>query len=379
MPNAFDPASLALPGILKLSPYQPGKPVEELERELGIENCIKLASNENPRGPGRLVREALARASEHLSRYPDGAGYALKQRLALHLGVDPENITLGNGSNDVLELVARVFLGPGNSGVVSEFGFVVYPLAVTAVGAELLEVPAQDWGHDLDAMCAAVRADTRMVFIANPNNPTGTWVSGETLLGFLDSMPSHLVVVLDEAYFEYVEHEEYPDGVALLERYPNLVVTRTFSKIHGLASLRVGYSVSSVAIADLMNRVRQPFNVSSLAQAAAVAALDDTDYVNASRELNRRGLREIEAGLARLGLEHIDSLGNFVTFRCPGEGLPLYERLLREGVIVRPIANYAMPRHLRVTVGTQEENERFLLALEAVLKSASKAASEKVR
>ncbi|MEE9253383.1 MAG: histidinol-phosphate transaminase [Pseudomonadales bacterium] len=367
MPKAFDPASLALPGILELSPYQPGKPVEELERELGIENSIKLASNENPRGPGGLVREAIARASEHLSRYPDGSGYALKQRLAPHLGVRPENITLGNGSNDVLELVARVFLGPGTSAVVSQFAFVVYRLAVTAVGAELLEVPAKDWGHDLDAMRAALREDTRVVFIANPNNPTGTWVTREALLGFLDALPSHVVLVLDEAYFEYVEREDYPDGIALLERHPNLVVTRTFSKIHGLASLRVGYSISSAQIADLMNRVRQPFNVSSLGQAAAVAALDDTDYVKTSRELNRRGLREIEAGLARLGLEYIDSLGNFVTFRCPGEGAGLYELLLREGVIVRAIANYSMPHHLRVTVGTPQENERFLLALEAAL------------
>lgn len=367
MSNAFDAASLARPGILRLNPYQPGKPVEELERELGIDDSIKLASNENPRGPGEAVRAAIARASEQLSRYPDGGGYALKERLAPHLGVRAENITLGNGSNDVLELAARVFLGPGTSAVVSEFAFVVYPLAVAAAGAELLQAPAKAWGHDLGAMLRALREDTRMVFIANPNNPTGTWLAAGALRAFLDAVPSHVVVVLDEAYFEYVEREDYPDGIALLGRYPNLVVTRTFSKIYALASLRVGYSISSVEIAELMNRVRQPFNVSSLAQAAAEAALDDAGFVNSSRELNRTGMHALEAGLDRLGLERIESLGNFLTFRCPGEAAPLYERLLREGVIVRPIANYGMPDHLRVTVGLAEENERFLAALQKVL------------
>lgn len=366
-PDTFDPVSIALPGILELSPYQPGKPVEALERELGIQNSIKLASNENPRGPGPLVRDAVVRASELLSRYPDGSGYALKERLAPHLGVAPQAITLGNGSNDVLELAARVFLAPGRSGVVSEFAFVVYPLVVTAVGAELLVAPAKAWGHDLDAMRARVRDDTGMVFIANPNNPTGTWVSREALIGFLDDLPAHVIVVLDEAYFEYVERDEYPDGIALLARYPNLVVARTFSKIHGLAALRVGYSVSSPEIADLMNRVRQPFNVNSLAQAAAAAALDDVGYVTQSRELARLGMAEIEAGLEALGLDFIPSLGNFVTFRCPQDGAAIYERLLREGVIVRPIANYAMPHHLRATVGTPDENARFLAALAKVL------------
>jgi histidinol-phosphate aminotransferase len=366
--KSFDPASVALPGILELAPYQPGKPVEALERELGIRDSIKLASNENPRGPGELVRAAVARASETLSRYPDGSAYILKERLARHLSIGSECITLGNGSNDVLELAARVFLGPGRSGVVSEFAFVVYPLAVTAVGATLIEVPTEAWGHDLEAMLGAVRDDTHMVFIANPNNPTGTWVNRVTLSRFLDALPARVVVVLDEAYFEYVERDDYPNGLELLERYPNLIVTRTFSKIHGLAALRVGYAVSSPEIADLLNRVRQPFNVSSVAQAAATAALDDSDYVDTSRALNREGMGQVEAGLRRLGLDYIPSLGNFVTFECPtGDAAAVYQALLRQGVIVRPIANYRMPGHLRVSIGTPEENGRFLEALEKVL------------
>ena len=365
-PTSLDVAALALPGVRGLSPYQPGKPVEELERELGITGSIKLASNENPRGPGAAVRAAIAEAATSLSRYPDGSAFALRQALAAHLQRDPAQLTFGNGSNDVLEVAARVFLGPGRSAVVSAHAFVVYPIAIRAAGAELIEVPAVGYGADLPAMLAAIRDDTAMVFLANPNNPTGTWVDRTALVRFLDAVPSRVVVVLDEAYVEYVEHPDFPDGLALLDAYPNLIVTRTFSKIHGLAALRLGYAVSSPAIAGLLNRVRQPFNTSSLAQAAAIAALADRAYVAESRQLNTAGLAQLETGLREQGVRFLPSIGNFLCIDCDGPAAPVYEALLREGVIVRPIAGYGMPNHLRVTVGLPAENARFLQALQRV-------------
>lgn len=357
------------PDIAGLSPYKPGKPVDELTRELGITDIVKLASNENPRGPGEAVQEALRRAAGTLSRYPDGNGFALKQALAARLGVKPAQITLGNGSNDVLNLTARMALTPGASGVIAKHAFVVYSLAVTICGGRLVEVPAVDYGADLDALLASVDDRTAIVFLANPNNPTGTWVDETALTTFLDALPEHVWMVLDEAYFEYVDLPGYPDGVALLGRYPNLIVTRTFSKIYGLAGLRVGYTVSSVEAADLLNRVREPFNVNSLGQAGAVAALADDGYVRESRRLNAEGMAAVVAGLERLGRPYIPSAGNFVTFEVP-ENLSAgaaYQALLREGVIVRPVAEYGLPRHLRVTVGLPAENARFLAALERVL------------
>jgi histidinol-phosphate aminotransferase len=353
--------------VQTLEPYQPGKPVEELTRELGITDVVKLASNENPRGPGAGVRAALQRAATSLSRYPDGSGYRLKQALAAHLGVEPAALTLGNGSNDVLELVAAVALSPGTEAVVSAHAFVVYPLAVIAHGGTLVTVPARAWGCDLEAMAAAVTPRTRLLFIANPNNPTGTWVTTAQLTAFLDRMPAHVLVVLDEAYFEYLTDPDYPDGVDLSRRYPNLVVTRTFSKIHGLAALRIGYAVSSVAVADVMNRVRQPFNVSSVGLECAEAALTDRDFVTLSRRLNDEGKAQLVQGVDQLGVAYIPSGGNFLAIDLRQPARPVYEALLRRGVIVRPIAGYGMPNHLRVTVGLREENARFLDALGAVL------------
>jgi histidinol-phosphate aminotransferase len=353
--------------IQTLEPYQPGKPVEELTRELGITDVVKLASNENPRGPGVGVRAALSRAAAHLSRYPDGSGYRLKQSLSAHLGVDPASITLGNGSNDVLDLVAAVALSPGTEAVVSAHAFVVYPIAVVSHGGRLVTVPARAWGCDLDAMAAAVTPATRLVFIANPNNPTGTWVTTEQITRFLDAMPEHVLVVLDEAYFEYLVHPDYPNGVALQKNYPNLVVTRTFSKIHGLAALRIGYAVSSPAIADLLNRVRQPFNVSSVGLECAEAALADRDFVELSRRLNDEGMAQLRQGLDQLGVGYIPSGGNFLAIDLGRPARATYEALLRHGVIVRPIAGYGMPNHLRITVGLHEENARFLDALARVL------------
>ena len=353
--------------ILTLQPYQAGKPIEELQRELGITGVVKLASNENPRGPGPSVHAALAHAATTLSRYPDGSGYRLKRALAEHLCVRAEQISLGNGSNDVLELIARVALSPGCEGIVSAHAFVVYPLAVIAHGGTLVTVPAREWTHDLDAMAEAVTEATRIVFIANPNNPTGTWVDRRQLTAFLDRIPAHVIAVLDEAYFEYMQHADYPNGIELLGRYPNLVVTRTFSKIYGLAGMRVGYCVSHPDIADLLNRVRQPFNVSSLALECAEAALGDQAFVRRSREINDAGMQQLRQGLDQLGVPFIPSGGNFLCVDLRRPAAPVYDALLRLGVIVRPIGGYGMPDHLRITVGLHEENARFLDALAKVV------------
>ncbi len=360
--------------VAALSPYKPGKPMDELTRELGITDIVKLASNENPRGPGPRVREAVARAAAVLNRYPDGGGFRLKQALAAKLGVEANQITLGNGSNDVLNLAARMSITPGSSGIVAQHAFVVHPLAVTLCGGRLVEVPAgKGYGADVFAMQQAADENTAVLYLANPNNPTGTWIGQADLRGLLDRLPEQTWVVLDEAYFEYVSEDAYPDGVKLLADYPQLIVTRTFSKIHGLAGLRVGYAVSSAEAADLMNRAREPFNVNSLAQAAAEVALADDEYVAESRRLNRAGMAELVRGLERLGLSCIPSVGNFVTFAVPqsgprgGDGQSVFAALLERGVIVRTVAEYGLPGHLRVTVGLPEENARFLEALERVL------------
>lgn len=358
---------LAQPGITGLSPYQPGKPVEELERELGITGAVKLASNENPRGLSPKVLEALAGAEAELTRYPDGSAYLLKNRLQEFLGIDPERITVGNGSNDVLELLGRVFLGPECETIISEHAFVVYTLVTKALGAKLTEVPAEDYGQDLEATLAAISARTRMIFIANPNNPTGTWIDRQTLTGFLDQVRDDIIVVLDEAYFEYVADADYPNGLELVDRYSNLVVTRTFSKVYGLAGLRIGYAVSNPDIADLMNRVRQPFNVNTMSLAAALVALDDQAYVEETVKLNQEGMAFLTRACDQMSVGYIPSVGNFLTIDMGTDAVQAYEALLREGVIVRPVGVYGLPNHLRVTVGLPDENARFVDALRKVL------------
>ncbi|MCB1693471.1 MAG: histidinol-phosphate transaminase [Pseudomonadales bacterium] len=362
-----DYVALASAGIRELQPYQPGKPVEELERELGISGAIKLASNENPLGPSPKVADAVAGAIPELSRYPDGSAFHLKRKLSDFLGVPTNTLTIGNGSNDVLELLARVFLNPSNEAIVSEHSFVVYPLAAKALGAGLKVVPARNYGQDLEATLNTISARTRMVFIANPNNPTGTYVNEASLTDFLDQLRDDVIVVLDEAYFEYVQAEDYPNGIALHERYPNVVVTRTFSKAYGLAALRLGYSVSHPDIADMMNRVRQPFNVNSISLAAALVALDDQDHVKRAVAMNSEGLRFLAKACDDLGLAYIPSVGNFLTIDFGRDAGPIYEALLREGVIVRPIGVYGLPNHLRVTVGTPDENRRFVESARRVL------------
>jgi histidinol-phosphate aminotransferase len=364
---------LAVPGVRALQPYQPGMPVAELERRYGVRDAIKLASNENPLGASPLALEAARRALAECARYPEGSGYRLCERLAALHAVTPDAITLGNGSNDVLDMIARVFLGPGVDAVYSQHAFAVYPIAVQAVGATARVAPAHDgsrgpaYGHDLAAMRALISPATRVVFIANPNNPTGTRLAEAELREFVAGLPAHVMVVIDEAYFEYVTAADYPDASRWLTDSPNLIVTRTFSKAYGLAGLRAGYAVSGPEAAQLLNRVRQPFNVNSIAQAAALSALDDAAHLEKSVRLNADGMRQLVEGLRRLGLPFIESAGNFVAFDTRGDAAVYHERLLKLGVIVRPIANYGMPRHLRVTVGLPEENARFLDALEQVL------------
>ncbi|WP_018869441.1 histidinol-phosphate transaminase [Thioalkalivibrio sp. ALgr3] len=368
------PATRAVSGVQGLQPYQPGKPVSELERELGISEAVKLASNENPLGPSPRAVEAARGVLGEAHVYPDGNAFELKAALAARHGVDPAQITLGNGSNEVLELIARTWLAPGRASVFSAHAFAVYPLVTQATGAEARVVPAvsaddarQPFGHDLDAMRARVDDDAAVVFVANPNNPTGTWVDAQALEAFVAAMPPQTVVVIDEAYAEYVEEDGYPDATRWLDRYPNVVVTRTFSKIQGLAGLRLGYAVSSAPVADMLNRVRQPFNVNAVAQAAGLAALEDSDHIRHSVAVNREGLVQLDRELRAMGLRVIPSVGNFITFDTGTDVNAVHDRLQRRGVIARPVENYGLPGHLRVTVSTAEDNERFLAALREAL------------
>ncbi|MCK4840613.1 MAG: histidinol-phosphate transaminase [Methylococcales bacterium] len=358
---------LAVQGVQQLVPYTPGKPVEELERELGLSKIVKLASNENPLGPGLKVQQAIKNTIAELSRYPDGNGFNLKQALSEKLNVTLEQITLGNGSNEILELLARTFLTPEHEVVFSQHAFAVYPLVTQAVGATARVAPALNYGHDLKAMLTLVNDKTRLVFIANPNNPTGTLLASDELQAFINALPETVICVLDEAYFEFVDQQNRADSIAWLEKYPNLVITRTFSKAYGLAGLRVGYSLSSTTIADLLNRVRQPFNNNMLALAAATAALADDEYLAETLELNHQGMAQLTQAFTKLDLSWIPSSGNFVSVDLKQTAMPIYEALLKKGVIVRPVGVYEMPGFLRISIGTKEENQLFIDALIDVL------------
>lgn len=362
-----DLISLALPGIQKLAPYEPGRSIAEVERQFGRHGVIKLASNENPLGPPPAVAALLKECAADLHRYPDGNGTALKQALADHLNVSIDCLTLGNGSNDVLELAARTFTGPQHQIVYSQYGFIVYPLVAQAIGAEAVRVAARDYGHDLAAMADAVTEHTRVMFLANPNNPTGTWSTRDELVMLLDRIPDHVIVVLDQAYFEYLSDPQFPDGIALIEDYPNLIVTRTFSKIYGLAGLRIGYAVASPVVTDLLNRIRQPFNANTVALEAARTALGEREYLQRCLQVNRLGLAEVAAGASELGLSYIPSVGNFLTIDFGRPARWIFDGLLAQGVIVRPLENYGLPNHLRVTIGSAAENQRFLTGLRTVL------------
>lgn len=356
--------------IRSISPYVPGKPITQVAREVGLDptSIVKLASNENPLGMSVLARQAVQRAIEGLERYPDQ--YELVVKLSAYLGVASSQIVLGNGSNDVLDLAARVFLGPGTNAVYAQHAFAVYSIATLSAGGTCVEVPARDFGHDLQAMRAAISVDTRLIWLANPNNPTGTFISYPQIRDFIASVPADVAVVLDEAYNEYLAPEDRADTASWVAEFPNLIVTRSFSKVYGLAGLRIGYAVASEAVADLFNRVRQPFNVNSLALAAATAALDDHAFVAETYQLNRQGMKQLIEGFTALGIGYIPSQGNFVSFAVPPEftGAEVNARLLKQGVIVRPIGGYGLPNHLRVTVGLAQENERFLQALAGALK-----------
>ncbi len=354
--------------IRAIAPYQPGKPISELAREMGLDErkIIKLASNENPFGISPKAKAAIKKGLAELGRYPDGNAFELKASLARRHGIPQECIVVGNGSNDLLEMVAGAFLAPGRAAVYSQHAFAVYPLATQARGAKGIVVPAKNYAHDLEAMLAAITPETRVVFIANPNNPTGTFATGGEIENFLSRARRDVAVVVDEAYTDYLPTDLRYDSVALLGKYPNFILTRTFSKVYGLAGLRVGFGLMHPDVADLLNRVRQPFNVNSLALAAALAALGDRKFVAKSCKMNRAGLAKLERAFKTLGLEHIPSCANFVTFRV-SRARVVYEKLLRLGVIVRPLAAYDMPDHLRVTVGTPKENEKFLKALTTAL------------
>ncbi len=368
--NKFE--KLAVCGVQALQPYQPGKPIEELEREYSVSSIVKLASNENPLGPSPRVVEALKNSLQALTRYPDGNGFDLKQALATkYADISAENITLGNGSNDVLEMIARAFVNETDSVIYSEHAFAVYPIVTQAIGATAVVTSAKDWGHDLEAMLSAVTEQTKLIFIANPNNPTGTWLNAQTLQHFLESLPADIIVVLDEAYFEFASHpdygvQDYPDGLALLKQFDNLIVTRTFSKAYGLAGLRVGYAIANPQITNILNRVRQPFNVNVLALKAAEVALADAAYLNASVQLNYKQMKVVVEGLQALNLSFIPSIGNFVCFKVD-DANACYENLLKAGIIVRPVGNYGMQDYLRVSIGTSEENQRFLSALKKAI------------
>ena len=375
-PAAAHPGELATAAVRALSPYIPGKPISELQREYGIGDVIKLASNENPYGPSPVAIAALRAAIADVWLYPDGRAHEFKQALARHLTVPVECLTVGNGSNELLLMLAETFLNAQHSAVCSQYGFAIYPLVIRATGAACLEAPAHapdapmPYGHDLAAMARAIRADTRLVFIANPNNPTGTWVEPAALKSFIESVPAHALVVLDEAYLEFAQLSGVPSGLPWLSDHPNLIVLRTFSKGYGLAGLRVGYAVSHPEVADAMNRYRPAFNVSNLAQSAAMAALTDQAHVqNAARRIVDERAR-VERALRAWSVPFAPSAGNFLMVECGAGAARIYEQLLRGGVIVRPIGGYGLPRHLRISIGLPEQNDRLLKLLGALLGAA---------
>ncbi len=364
---------LVAPPVRGLQPYVPGKPIAELEREYGVHDIVKLASNENPLGPGPRARAAMAGALAEIGLYPDGSGFELKRQLSAHHGIEPGCLTLGNGSNDVLVLLAEAFLTPATEAVYSQYCFAIYPIVVQASGATARIAPAlpadnpMPLGHDLEAMAKLITPQTRLIFLANPNNPTGTWIEPDRLKAFLGALPASALAVVDEAYFEYSRDVECPDTTRWLKELPNLVVLRTFSKAYGLAGLRVGYAISQPQIAETLNRLRQPFNVNSVALAAATAALDDGEHVQKSVQLNRAALAELRVQIAGLGLKVIPSAGNFLLVDLGRPAGPVFEGLLRRGVIARPVGNYGLPNHLRITTGTLDQTRRAIEALASVV------------
>ncbi len=363
-------AELANSHIRDLQPYQPGKPIEETQREYGLTQVIKLASNENPLGPSAHAIAAAHATLAHAHLYPDANGYQFKCALAQHLGVAREQLTLGNGSDNVLALIAQAFLNPEQVVLIPEYGFATFAIITHAMRGIPRMVPAQHYGLDPQAMARAVDQHTKLIFIANPNNPTGTCFDHATLATLLSQIPAHVLVVIDEAYHEYVQNADYPNSLALQKIYPNLVITRTFSKLYGLAGLRIGYGISSPEIADYLNRVRLPFNVSTPALAAATAALADTDHVQRTLLCNTIGMQYMQHELQQLSLDYIPSATNFITVDVKTNAQVIYHAMLAQGVIVRPLLPYRMPQHLRISIGTATENAHCLQALKHSLQQA---------
>jgi histidinol-phosphate aminotransferase len=359
--------ALVLSAIRSLTPYQTGKPIDELQRELGLTQISKLASNENPMGCSFDVVNACQAVLEDMARYPDGAGFALKKSISSHFSLDEKGLVLGNGSNDVLELIGRTFAGAGDEVIFSQYAFAVYAITTQAIGATAVVVPAKDYAHDLAAMAAAITDKTKLIYLANPNNPTGSCFGQVEWDAFMEKVPKRVMVVLDEAYTEYVSLADYADGLKELSKYDNLIVTRTFSKAYGLAGFRLGFAACAPEVAAYINRVRQPFNVNSLAMVAGIAALGDQEFVRESVAVNRKGMRIWQQALSVLGLSYIPSQGNFLCVDMEQPAQPLYEALLRQGVIVRPVGAYGLPNHLRISMGTDEENMHGIEALTQVL------------
>ena len=352
--------------IRAIAPYQGGKPISELAREMGLNEAdiVKLASNENPLGISPKAQMAIDDAIGDIARYPDGNSFALRDAVSKKFGVAANQIVFGNGSNDILELAARAFLGKDAEAIYSQHAFAVYPLVTQAVGAKGVVIPAIDYAHDLDGFAKAISPKTKLIFIANPNNPTGTLIAKDALRAFIHAAPTSVLILLDEAYDEYLSAEHKSEAISWLAEFPNLIISRTFSKAYGLAGLRVGFGLMHADIADMLNRVRQPFNVNSLAQVAAIASLADEDFVVRSYAANKAGMAQLTQDFNKLGLEYIPSYGNFVSFKI-ANATQVNQKLLQNGVIVRPVANYEMPDYLRVSVGLFRENARFLDVLES--------------
>lgn len=359
--------ALANTGIRNLIPYQPGKPIEEVQRELGISSpIIKLASNENPLGASPKAIEAAQQEIVKMHLYPDGSCYELKQKLASFLSVMPEQITIGNGSENIFEIIIKAYSNPNNSAVISQYAFLTISLLLQSYGTQIITVPAKEWSHDIDAMIEAIGDNTRLLFLVNPNNPTGTYTNIAAFEKLLKSVPPHVLIVVDEAYSEYISQPDYPNAIDYLTSYPNLIVTRTFSKIYGLAALRLGYAISSPDIADILNRSRLPFNVNGPAAKAGCAAIADIEHVRKTIELNNTGIEIFKKELTNLQLPYIPPIANFVTTEV-GDGMDVYKKLLTKGVIVRPLNPYGMPKHIRISTGTIEQNQRVINELSRVL------------
>jgi histidinol-phosphate aminotransferase len=358
-------------GVLDLKPYEPGKPIEETEKELGLENIVKLASNENPIGMSPKAHEVVSALTD-LNRYPDGNASAFKEKVASSFDVLPTMVTVGNGSNDIIEFIAKCFLSSGDTAIYSKHGFAIYPLAIKASGAEAIKVEAKNWGHDLEAMADAIQENTKVIFIASPNNPTGTASTLEEIEKFLTKIPDNIVVLIDQAYFEYVENEEFKVPFKLVEKFKNLIISRSFSKAHGLAAFRLGFAISSEEIADYLNRVRQPFNTNSLALAAGIEAIEDEEHIFKSVKLNKLGLEMIKAKFDDLGFEYINSHGNFISFDSKNDSDKSFDFFLQKGIILRSLKVYEMPKHLRVSIGTEEEMQKFTKTLEEYARTIEK-------